>query len=59
MLWPLQGSASKSHMLQCSVEKRGLGELVDFQVSPPPNSTVVQPEEQEIKKRQQEACIDE
>jgi len=28
---------------------RGPGELVDFQVSPPPGSTVGYPDEQEIK----------
>lgn len=40
-------------------DKRGPGKLVDFQASPPPSSRKVHPNEQEIKTRWQEACMNE
>ena len=40
-------------------EKKGQGELIDLQGSPPPRSRMVHPDKQEIKQRQQEACMDE
>lgn len=40
-------------------EKRGLGELVDIQGLPPPDSSLVCPGKKAIKQRWQEACTDE
>jgi len=33
-------------------------ELVGFQLSPPPSSTVFHVDKQEVKQKQQEACVD-
>lgn len=40
-------------------EKKSPGELVDFQGSPPPDWRTLHANKQEIKQRQQEACMDE
>lgn len=39
--------------------KKGPGDLVDFQGSPAPVSRMVHPNEQENKRRCQEVCMDE
>lgn len=54
--WHAQGPAWKSPIEDCSESKRGPGELVDFQRSPP-NSRMVHPEEQKVKQRWPEACM--
>lgn len=56
-LWSLQESTWKNCMDCNPGEKRGLGELVDLQESPPPNTRTAHPDKQDMKQRQQEACM--
>lgn len=58
-LWLLHGSAWKNTLAYSPGEKRGPGELIGIQGPPSPSSRKVHPDKQEIKYRQQEACMDE
>lgn len=51
-------SAWRNHICYVCPEKRSPNELVDFQKSAPPSSRTVYPNEQEIKQRLQEVCMD-
>lgn len=53
------GSAWKNPMGNGPGNKKGPGDLVDFQGSPAPVSRTVHPNEQENKRRCQEVCMDE
>ena len=51
VLLAYSGTFWKNPMSHDPRYKRGPGELVDFQRSPPPSSKVAHPDEQEIKQR--------
>jgi len=60
-LWPVQifsESSSKNPVVYVSGDKSALGELVDFQGSPLPSSRIVAYNEQKMKQKWQEACMD-